>query len=280
MSVSAVTNLPETVVKALMIGDLTGLNPSDKLSYYRMVCESVGLNPLTKPFEYIRLNGKEVLYAGKSCAEQLRKMHGISVSITAREKHDTLYVITARATTNDGRSDESMAAIDLAGLKGDALANSLMKCETKAKRRVTLSICGLGMLDETEVASIPAAAVQYVDNNTGEVTAIQKALPETSSQQLLEEVQRNIDGEDLVAIGDHKIATKKSSKVGKSVRELYAMDPIWVHKALTQHADALLKADKLALEFYGRAVKEQEESNNPAYRVEHTNGQSSEVASV
>ena len=26
-----------------------------------------------------------------------------------------------------------------------------MKCETKAKRRVTLSICGLGMLDETEV---------------------------------------------------------------------------------------------------------------------------------
>jgi hypothetical protein len=29
-----------------------------------------------------------------------------------------------------------------------------MKCETKAKRRVTLSICGLGMLDETEVDSL------------------------------------------------------------------------------------------------------------------------------
>ncbi len=29
---------------------------------------------------------------------------------------------------------------------------------TKAKRRVTLSICGLGWLDETEVESIPASA--------------------------------------------------------------------------------------------------------------------------
>ena len=32
-----------------------------------------------------------------------------------------------------------------------------MKAETKAKRRVTLSICGLGMLDETEVETIPGA---------------------------------------------------------------------------------------------------------------------------
>jgi hypothetical protein len=31
-----------------------------------------------------------------------------------------------------------------------------MKCETKAKRRATLSICGMGILDETEVDDIPA----------------------------------------------------------------------------------------------------------------------------
>jgi hypothetical protein len=40
------------------------------------------------------------------------------------------------------------------------MANALMKAETKAKRRVTLSICGLGMLDESEVESIPGAAVE------------------------------------------------------------------------------------------------------------------------
>lgn len=33
----------------------------------------------------------------------------------------------------------------------EALANALMKAETKAKRRVTLSIAGLGLLDESEL---------------------------------------------------------------------------------------------------------------------------------
>jgi hypothetical protein len=33
----------------------------------------------------------------------------------------------------------------------------MMKAETKSKRRVTLSIVGLGMLDESEVDSIPGA---------------------------------------------------------------------------------------------------------------------------
>ncbi len=32
-----------------------------------------------------------------------------------------------------------------------------MKAETKSKRRVTLSLCGLGMLDESEVETIPGA---------------------------------------------------------------------------------------------------------------------------
>ena len=34
----------------------------------------------------------------------------------------------------------------------------MMKAETKAKRRVTLSVCGLGLLDETEIADIPDIA--------------------------------------------------------------------------------------------------------------------------
>lgn len=45
-----------------------------------------------------------------------------------------------------------------ATLKGEARANAELKCITKAKRRATLSICGLGWLDETEVEDIPASA--------------------------------------------------------------------------------------------------------------------------
>jgi hypothetical protein len=138
-------------------GDLAMLQPEERARYYSTVCASVGLNPLTKPFEYITLNGKLTLYARKDATDQLRSLRGVSVAIVSRERVDDVYVVTARATMPDGRVDESIGAVFLGATKGEALANALMKAETKAKRRVTLSICGLGMLDETEVETIPAA---------------------------------------------------------------------------------------------------------------------------
>jgi hypothetical protein len=66
-----------------------------------------------------------------------------------------IYIVTARAKDRTGREDESTGAVPLGNLKGDALANALMKAETKSKRRVTLSIAGLGWLDETELETLP-----------------------------------------------------------------------------------------------------------------------------
>lgn len=137
-------------------GDLGKLNAGQRTEYYRAVCESIGVNPLTRPFEYITLNGKLTLYARRDCTDQLRSLRGISVEISSRTKVDDLYVVTARAHDN-ARTDESIGAVSIERLSGEALANALMKAETKAKRRVTLSICGLGWSDETEVDSIPSA---------------------------------------------------------------------------------------------------------------------------
>ena len=150
--------------KVVIEGDLSVLKPADRVMYYRTVCESVGLNPFTKPFEYIKLNNKLTLYAKRDATDQLRKIHGISVQIVARENVGDVYVVTARATDMTGRTDESVGAVPLKGLQGEALANAFMKAETKAKRRVTLSIAGLGMLDETEVTTIPGA--QVIDSGT------------------------------------------------------------------------------------------------------------------
>jgi hypothetical protein len=141
----------DAIEQVLIAGDLEQLSAGQRLSYYNRVCQSLGLNPLTQPFEYIRLNNKLRLYAKRDATDQLRKRDGISVTITARELIEGVYVVTARATTPDGRADESTGAVPIEGLKGEFRANSMMKCETKAKRRVTLSICGLGLLDETEV---------------------------------------------------------------------------------------------------------------------------------
>ena len=140
----------ETLSKVLLDGNLAQLNPAQKVEYMTRVCESLGLNPLTKPFEFISLNGKLVMYAKRDCTEQLRKIHGVSISIVSREVVEGIYVVTARAQDRTGRQDESIGAVLIQGLQGENKANALMKAETKAKRRVTLSVCGLGMLDETE----------------------------------------------------------------------------------------------------------------------------------
>lgn len=159
----------QALAKVILEGDLGKLSPKEKVMYYKNVCDSVGLNPLTQPFEYIRFQGKERLYAGKNCTEQLRHINGISLKVVARDKFDDLYVVTAEAINKEGRCDSSTGAVNLKGLSGDALANALMKAETKAKRRVTLSIAGLGFLDESEVDSIPNAQKLSVNMETGEL---------------------------------------------------------------------------------------------------------------
>jgi len=150
-TISSTKVLPENIEKVLIQGDLQPLNPEQRLAYYKAVCDSVGLNTLTKPFEYINLNGKLVLYATKAAAEQLRQIHNVSIEITSREKIDEVYVVTAKASMPDGRKDESTGAVLIGGLRPSDVPNAFMKAETKAKRRATLSICGLGLLDESEV---------------------------------------------------------------------------------------------------------------------------------
>src|SRR5215510_4467331 len=150
---------PEVLEQVLIGGDLSGLTPQQRADYYGAVCRALGLNPLTKPFEYLTLNGKLRLYALRDCADQLRRLHGISIHIVTRERLGDIYIVTARAKDRTGREDESTGAVALGSLKGDALANALMKAETKAKRRVTLSLAGLGWLDETELATIPGVQV-------------------------------------------------------------------------------------------------------------------------
>lgn len=142
----------------LIKGDLSKLTPQERSHYYLKVCESVGLNPLTKPFEYITLNGKLTLYALRNCTDQLRTISGVSVEDLAESEREGVFIVTAKVRNKEGRTDVAKGAVNIAGLKGENLANAMMKAETKAKRRATLSLCGLGFLDETEIEDIPATA--------------------------------------------------------------------------------------------------------------------------
>ena len=201
----------EQVENVLLRGNLISLSPEQLTLYHKSVCESVGLNPITRPFEYIEFNDdgkpKLELYARKNCTDQLRKLYDVSIKIVARERVGDIYVVTARAQLPNGRVDEDEGALPLkvrrrnkktgeyfyVTLEGDQLANAMMKACTKAKRRVTLSICGLSFLDESEIESVPGARALSTD--ASEAPREAKTLPEKK------ELPR-FDSEEFVAFMD------------------------------------------------------------------------------
>ncbi len=129
----AVVPMAIDIERVLMTGDLSRLTPEQRVSYYNAVCESVGLNPLTRPFEYLRLNNREVLYARKDATDQLRKIHGVSITKLVKELVEGIYVVTASATDRSGRTDESIGAVSIGNLKGEA--TSLRSTPSLARKR-------------------------------------------------------------------------------------------------------------------------------------------------
>lgn len=155
---------------ALIQGDLKGLSPQERVQYYMAVCTSLGLNPLTKPFEYIDLRGLK-LYATRNCTDQLAGIHKVNLAILAETfgQDGKLYIVKVRAQMPNGRYTDSTGVVSLAGLAGENLANALMKAETKAKRRAVLSLCGLSFMDETEAETVKDARRVQVDHATGDI---------------------------------------------------------------------------------------------------------------
>jgi len=187
--------------KVVIEGNLATLTPAERIGYYARVCESVGINPLTRPFEYLTLNGRLILYARKDATDQLRKINGISIDRLDRDVAADMATVTAYGHDRTGRTDSSIGAVPIRALAGEQLANALMKAETKAKRRLTLSLAGLGWLDETEVATVEetpgetivvstraeavaarAAALPTIEQAEGQEPAANRSGPPPSSQ--------------------------------------------------------------------------------------------------
>lgn len=153
-----VATAADIMEQVILKGDLGKLSPQERVVYYNEVCKSIGLNPLTQPLQYMTLQGKHVLYAGRNASDQLRKLNSISIQIVSQDFADGILSIHVKATDRDGRTDEDVGVVPFPDtLKGEVRSNTIMKAVTKAKRRVTLSISGLGFLDETEIDSIPGA---------------------------------------------------------------------------------------------------------------------------
>lgn len=190
----------ETFQALVMSGDMAKLKPGQRIAYYKARCEAAGLDPRTAPFQYMTLQGKMTLYATKGATDQLARNHKIRLQVLSQETAGDIRIVMVRATAGDGRETDEMGAVPVGGLRGADLANAYMKAITKAKRRAVLSLCGLGMLDETEIET-----VHGVNRNTGEIlmpqplpaTAVAPA--ETEPAEEVEDAQEQSDDDTRVA---------------------------------------------------------------------------------
>jgi len=150
---------PAALESLVLRGDIAGLSPAQKVQHYLGMCRILGLDPATQPLAYLKLSGKEVLYVTRGATDRLAAMHGLNREIIDGPRvldlaGTKLVYAVCRATLPGGRYETATATVPLTDP-----VNVLMKCETKCKRRATLAILGLGLLDETETETIPGADV-------------------------------------------------------------------------------------------------------------------------
>jgi hypothetical protein len=160
------------------------------------------------------LNGRLVLYARRDATDQLRKLHGISITVMSREIHDNVLIVHVHAKNKDGREDEDFGTVSMVypdrtkdrdgrwidhpraseALAGEERGNAILKGITKAKRRVTLSICGLGFLDELEIETISPAT-----KKAPEAKERMKTLPKKDARPMYTKL--SLDREGPIATG-------------------------------------------------------------------------------
>ena len=139
-------------------GNMERLSEAEKERVVSAYCRALDLNPLSQPITFVKMPGRgEVPYVNRGATDQLAAKHRLNRrTIRGPECVDIggtkVVLCQVEVTHPNGRSETALATLPM----GDPV-NVYMKCETKAKRRGTLSILGLGLLDEMELETIPGA---------------------------------------------------------------------------------------------------------------------------
>lgn len=152
------------VARFMTSGDLSRLPKATKDAFIVKLAEQIGIPPYPPPFAFVTdKRGKETLVPQKHLAQALRDKHGISTEITYQgplqlgDKFDeSIYVVKMKGTLPSGRFAEEMGTGFFGGdsAVGRGKADEVLKTVTKAANRVTYSLLGIGLIDETEVDSL------------------------------------------------------------------------------------------------------------------------------
>jgi hypothetical protein len=217
--------LPERIENALINGNLASLAPEERIQLYMQTCKSLKLNPLTKPFGYILVQGwgedgeKLILYATRNCTDQLRSIYGASDVPGSLKRSETATELTAEIAVvgRNGRVSTDVGVIPLKQfsrkrgeytLSGRDLANAKMHVVTKARRRATLALYGLGgIVDEAELDTMNVVGGV---TREGRIWRYAKQLPEPERE--------------LVEYGDYPKGSPRSKEAEEQLRKVEALD--------------------------------------------------------
>lgn len=149
----------ELLAKIVQSGNLAMLSESDRLVYYFTYCRQLGLNPLSRPFDYISEGEgdklKISLYPNTIAASQLRDSRNVSTKIVREEilLDGEVYSVLVEARIGD-RTEQATGKVGIKldkynkPLSGEAKAKLMKKAESQARRRATLAIVGLDAIGE------------------------------------------------------------------------------------------------------------------------------------
>jgi hypothetical protein len=200
------------VVKLITRGDLSKLTPEQLVQVYIARCDALGLDARAQPFEVISFRGQTKLYPKKEAAEQLRKLNGISTTITEETvTPEGILRVRIRGVDREGREDEEVAALFIKGLQGEDLANAYMKVITKAKRRITLSMCGLGSIADVDEDDPRILRRQAVDVDANSIVEVDDEVTDA------DRMQAQLDREAKQEKRAHAAALKRFHAAGADV---------------------------------------------------------------
>jgi hypothetical protein len=184
----------QKAAELMVTGNLAGMTMVQKAEFLGKLAEAEGIPAFPPPYVIIQdSQGKQKIVSTKSRAEALRNRDRISVKTSyfgpmrqGSEFNKDFWEAQVEASAPDGRVDTNVGIVFLGNLSGEARSNKMMAALTKAQNRVTYSICGASMPDETEADSM---GWKREELPLGPRTVVPKALTSPQAEPILVEAE-------------------------------------------------------------------------------------------
>lgn len=170
-------------VRIALNSNLYGMQDADVWAYYRQMCEYLGIDAVSHPFDVITDQKQQTkkLYPNSICTAQLGEKRKYSYSEMRISVNDDLVKlgfkvahVAVTVTAPNGRSLVSEAFVDLMSgwegkpLAGNNLVNALKKAGTQCRRRGTLQMAGLAVPSD----DIPTIKLGDIERAEGDADGV------------------------------------------------------------------------------------------------------------